>query len=327
MLLGVPCILYGQLYTSYPGAIIKEIISKTASNGPFIFSKAGDVILPASGETPEEIATARCVLAEGVAYGGDINVLRPFADIDSRFLSYQLNGKRRIEIARLAVGKSVVHLHNDQLAGLTVVYPSRGEQEKIHSFMSLIDARISCQNKIIDALKSLKSRIKANVVGTLKLFDIAVCQSSTLALRDVKETGLYPVFGANGLCGYSDHYQFDSPGVAIIKDGAGVGRTFVITGGRYSILGTLNLLQPKGVSVNFLDLCLNGIDFRKYIVGSGIPHIYFEDYKVEKVPELNGDNELLSKLASAIEERIGIDTEVLNLFSKQKEYLLKNMFI
>ena len=107
--------MYGELYTKYKSETIKEVISKTnIDNTKLVKSKANDVIIPCSGETAEEIATARCVLKDDVLLGGDLNIIRLHV-YDGSFMSYQLNGKRKYDIAKVAQGVSVVHLYGEHL--------------------------------------------------------------------------------------------------------------------------------------------------------------------------------------------------------------------
>ena len=152
---GEPCILYGELYTKYKSETIKEVISKTnIDNTKLVKSKADDVIIPCSGETAEEIATARCVLKDDILLGGDLNIIR-LHGYDGSFMSYQLNGKRKYDIAKVAQGVSVVHLYGEHLKNIKIINPSLNEQRKIANLLSLLDERISTQNKIIDKLQSL----------------------------------------------------------------------------------------------------------------------------------------------------------------------------
>lgn len=150
-----PCIRYGELYTSY-GEIIEKVNSRTnLPTSDLVLSKAGDVIIPASGETKEDIATSACVVNDGVALGGDLNIIR--SPIDSRFLSYNLNGSRRREIARVAQGDTVVHLYPTQLSGLKIHIPvDQAEQELIADSLSSLDTQIVAQELKLKALDSHK---------------------------------------------------------------------------------------------------------------------------------------------------------------------------
>ena len=152
---GLPCILYGELYTKYKSEVITDIYSKTdIETKGLVSSMANDVIIPCSGEAAIEIATARCVPMSNILLGGDLNIIR-LNGHDGRFFAYQLNGKRKIDIAKVAQGVSVVHLYGEHLKKIKVAYPSIEEQTKIAEMLSLIDRRISTQNKIIEKLESL----------------------------------------------------------------------------------------------------------------------------------------------------------------------------
>ena len=155
---GTPCILYGELYTIYKIAIAKKIKSRTGLNPKELFhSKKNDVIIPCSGETAEDIATSVCIPYDDILLGGDLIVIR--SSLDGAFLSNQLNSARKYDIARIAQGKSIVHLQADELKKIDIVFPSIEEQHKISDFIDLIDDRIEVQNKIIEDLKILKKEL------------------------------------------------------------------------------------------------------------------------------------------------------------------------
>ncbi|MBP1673724.1 MAG: Type restriction-modification system, specificity subunit [Bacteroidetes bacterium] len=104
------CIRYGELYTHY-GEVINDILSKTNIETKYlVLSEVNDVIIPASGETQIDIATASCVLKPNIALGGDLNIIK--SQNNGVFLSYYLNNKMKTEIANLAQGVSVVHHFN-----------------------------------------------------------------------------------------------------------------------------------------------------------------------------------------------------------------------
>ena len=151
---GTPCILYGELYTTYKTAIAKSIKSKTNLDPTILFhSKKNDVIIPCSGETAEDIATSVCIPYDDILLGGDLTVIR--SDLDGAFLSNQINSVRKYDIARIAQGKSIVHLQADELKKISIAYPTIDEQQKISGFIDKIDERIEVQNKIIKHRKSL----------------------------------------------------------------------------------------------------------------------------------------------------------------------------
>jgi type I restriction enzyme S subunit len=150
----LPCIRYGELYTHYNETISVIKSYTNLSTNDLVLSKANDVIIPASGETQEDIATASCVLADGIALGGDLNIIR--TKINGVFLSYFMNNVKKKEIAQLAQGISVVHLYSNQLKTLKINIPKPREQQKIASCLSALDELITSQVKKIEHLKQHK---------------------------------------------------------------------------------------------------------------------------------------------------------------------------
>ena len=201
---GTPCILYGELYTTYKSEVIDYVVSKTdISDKNLVRSCANDIIIPSSGETAIDISTARCVLSPDVLLGGDLNIIR-LNDGDGRFFSYQLNGVRKHDIAKIAQGVSVVHLYGESIKGLTVSFPSNKEQQKISTLLSLIDERIATQSKLIEDLKKLKSAI----------IDYAI---NSLDSGFVKFGSLYEMAGEGGTPTTSNVSFYDNGKIPFIK--------------------------------------------------------------------------------------------------------------
>lgn len=162
---GFPCILYGELYTTYKNEVISDIISKTNTtlSNPFL-SRNNDLIIPGSGEDPIDIAVARAIYQNDIILGGDLNILRPKSNVSAAFLSYQLNGVRRYDIAKKAQGKSIVHLHNSDLKEVLVSIPSYEEQLHIVKLLTKIDEMIEIQSKIIELKQSLIKDIEDRIL-------------------------------------------------------------------------------------------------------------------------------------------------------------------
>ena len=140
------------------------------------------------------------------------------------------------------------------------------------------------------------------------LKDVVVQQRSSLKLSDVTESGKYPVFGASGLVGYRNTYQTDLPSVAIIKDGAGIGRVSLLPKNS-SVLGTMQMLTPNvDVDNVFLYYYLTHLHLGKSFTGSTIPHIYFKNYGASSFPNFKHDEQVriaidLTNISNAIENK------------------------
>ncbi|MGT3005653.1 restriction endonuclease subunit S [Pasteurella multocida] len=156
---GEPIILYGQLYTQYQ-TVINDVDTFVTSNKNSIFSEGDEVIVPASGETAEDIARASAVGKAGIILGGDLNIIKPYSDINSIFLALNIsNGKTQKELSKKAQGKSVVHLRNDDLKTIALIYPIIQEQQKIGSFFTALDRLITTHQRKLENVKKLKKAL------------------------------------------------------------------------------------------------------------------------------------------------------------------------
>ena len=153
---GTPIILYGRLYTKYETTITEVDTFVDIKQGS-VYSKGGEVIIPASGETAEDIARASTVENAGVLLGGDLNVVTLNEDIDPAFLALSIShGESHKELAKKAQGKSVVHIHNAEIMALNIPFPSRIEQSRISAYFSTLDHLITLHQRKCDDTKKLK---------------------------------------------------------------------------------------------------------------------------------------------------------------------------
>ena len=153
---GTPIILYGRLYTKYETCIFDvDTFVKEKAGG--VYSKGGEVIVPASGETAEDISIASVVVKPGILLGGDLNIVSPTAEYDSAFLALTISsGATHKYLSSLAQGKSVVHLHNADIQSVSAKFPTKREQEKIHLLFGKIDTLITLHQRKLEKLQNIK---------------------------------------------------------------------------------------------------------------------------------------------------------------------------
>jgi len=338
------CIRYGELYTTY-NEVIDSIASKTnVALDVSVLSNENDVIIPSSGETQLDIVTASCVLKKGVILGGDLNIIR--TNLNGVFLSYLLNNRKKKDIAKLSQGNSVVHLYNKQLATLNLNLPTPKEQQKIANFLSAIDNRIQTLEKKKTLLEQYKKGVMQKIFKQelrfkdeygkafpeweeKKLGEVCSKKSSNISANKIGENfGEYIIYGASGVLKKVDFYKEENDYVSIIKDGAGVGR-IVYCKGKSSVLGTMEIIKPNSkLNTYFLYCLLENVNFKKYITGSTIPHIYFKDYKKEKcnIPPLEEQTKIANFL-SAIDISVELVTKKIEHTKTFKKGLLQQMFV
>ena len=335
---GEPCILYGELYTKYKSETIREVISKTnIDNTKLVRSKANDVIIPCSGETAEDIATARCVLNGNILLGGDLNIIR-LHGYDGAFMSYQLNGKRKYDIAKVAQGVSVVHLYGEHLKGVKTINPCLEEQKKIASLLALLDERIATQNKIIEDLKKLKSAISENLFKAVN-GDVVILSEICEIIKGkqvngefLSEKGKYYVMnGGTEPSGYYSDYNVEANTISISEGGNSCGYVQFNTSPFWSG-GHCYTIQKIADNVDYLYLYhyLKSKEdaIMKLRIGSGLPNIQKKDlamFKI-KIPTVE-QQKAISTFLSSLERKAEIEERIQNAMQKEKQYLLRQMFI
>ena len=353
---GNPCILYGELYTKYKSEIIREVVSKTDIDSfNLVQSKANDVIIPCSGEAAIEIATARCVTMDDVLLGGDLNIIR-LSDQDGGFFAYQLNGKRKVDIAKVAQGVSVVHLYGEHLKRVKVAYPSLMEQQKISSFLTLLDERIATQIKIIVDLKKLKSAIskqifvqkpicwnrldtlfskgKAGGTPTSTNKDYYNGVIPFLSINDITKQGKYIRYTENHLSqsGLDNSSAWIVPAHSLIMSMyASVG---LVTINEVPIATSQAMfamqLKDKGL-LDYLYYYLSYFKYRhihKYLETGTQSNINADIVRSIMIPDYgHGRNTKIASTLQSIDAKIDNELSVLEQFNKQKNYLSSQMFI
>ena len=247
------------------------------------------------------------------------------------FLYYLIQTKKK-DLIRNACGSTFLEISANEIRKIKVAVPVQNEQEQIAKLLSLIDERIATQNKIIKKLQSLIKGITILLATKGKpnttIAQCLECHSSTLQENEVSHSGLYKVFGANGLLGYTDMPQMNGDSILIIKDGSGVGTVFYAQG-EFSVIGTLNYLTAiSNYDLRYLYFVLSVFNFQSYKTGMAIPHIYFKDYGNAKIycPPLS-EQKRIANVLGKLESKLCLEQNILASFNLQKRYLLGQMFI
>ena len=335
---GNPCILYGELYTKYKSEIIREVVSKTdIDSSGLVQSKVNDVIIPCSGEAAIEIATARCVTMDNILLGGDLNIIRLNGQ-NGGFFAYQLNGKRKVDIAKVAQGVSVVHLYGEHLKRVKVAYPSLDEQQKISSILTLLDERIATQNKIIEKLESLIKGLYErlfNIDGAayIQLGNVAkILKGQQINGEELSEIGSYYVMNGGVVpSGYLEDFNTPANTISISEGGNSCGYVqyngvpFWSGGHCYTLIEPINSFNYKYL---FHYLKFKEQSIMALRIGSGLPNIQKKD--LERFPILNVSKEEQDKMACIFDDildRIICERQIALKYEEQKKYLLSNLFI
>ena len=121
-------------------------------------------------------------------------------------------------------------------------------------------------------------------MNKVKLGDVCTKGTSNIKQSDLTDvSGEYPIYGASGFIKNVDFYEQEKPYVAVVKDGAGAGRVMKLPA-YSSVIGTMQYIIPyEDVDVSYLAYAMEYMNLSRYYMGAAIPHIYFKDYKEEKL--------------------------------------------
>ena len=293
--------------------------------------KERDILLARTGASTGKSYLYR--KTDGKLYYAGFLIRANITDHSPYFVFAQLHTHRYWKwISTMSARSGQPGINSQEYASFPISTTSIQEENKIAKFLSLLDERIATQNKIIDKLESLIKGITQRIVHGNKpntqIANCLKCSSSSLQESEVKETGIYPVYGANGIVGFLDNYSTKNEAIYIIKDGSGVGSVSYVTG-ECSATGTLNILEAnKDFSLLYLYYILKIFNFNPYRTGMAIPHIYFKDYSKAKIFCPPYEKQVkYAKLLSAIEEKLITEQKILDSINLQKQYLLRQMFI
>lgn len=265
-------------------------------------------------------------------------VFRPNDNIDSDYLTHYFESSKWHKGISNIAGEGarnhgLLNMAVDDYFATKHYLPSLPEQKKIARVFNAITRRIGIQNKIISKYETLIKGL-CNMIfrhnKSVSLSDLVKCKTSALQENMVStcHRGEYKVLGASGAIAAIDTYQFEENGILVLKDGSKAGK-IQFAEGKYSVIGTSVVLIPnEACDARYLYFAMSSIDFEKYKVGSGIPHIYFKDYSNERIyyPEKSLRKRITEAL-DAYDIKLGIEKEMLSALQKQKAFLIKSMFI
>ena len=301
-----------------------------------VYSQKDDVIIPCSGETAEDIATSICVPYDGVLLGGDLTIIH--SDLDGAFLSNQINSVRKFDIARIAQGKSIVHLQADELKKIFIFYPSIQEQRKISAFIDKIDERIEIQNKIISKyetlIKGLCDMIFPSIEGSILPLKaiVSIEKGQQINGMSLAKTGKYYYLnGGIAPSGYIDDYNTSEETISISEGGNSCGfvsynlQKFWSGGHCYTLKIMAEQCRSKYL---FFYLKYKEKDIMQLRVGSGLPNIQkksLENFNV-KLPNYKKQC-FVERVFEVVTAKKEIENALLERFQSQKKFLLSKMFI
>lgn len=352
---GTPIILYGRLYTKYQFAI-NEVDTFAVPRSGAVYSQGNEVIVPASGETAEDIARASAVEESGVLLGGDLNILRPFNFINPLFLALTIsNGEPQKELAKKAQGKSVVHIHNSDIQELFVSFPKRAEQDRIvavfRNFDNLITLHQRKYDKLVNVKKSMLEKMfpregknipeirfsgftetwEQRKVGELFIVTRGYVLASTQTETVKTDEKPYPVYSSqtkdNGLMGYYKDFLYEDA-ITWTTDGANAG-TVNYRAGKFYCTNVCGVLLSNEVNANHMIAeALNNVakGYVSYVGNPKLMNTVMADIEIF-IPSQAEERERLSEFFANLDNLITLHQREVEKLKNIKKSCLEKMFV
>ena len=358
---GTPIILYGRLYTDYQ-TLITKVDTFVVEVENSVISEGGEVIVPASGESAEDISRASVVAESGIILGGDLNIINKCSLLNPVFLALTIsNGNQKKEMSKRAQGKSVVHLHNSDLKEISLVFPEIKEQALIGECFEKIDNLITLHqlkyNQVVNYKKAMlekmfpknDSRIpeirfkgctgaweprKFGDIGT-----VAMCKR--VFKEETSENGDVPFYKIGTFGGeadayitremfekYKNMYPYPQKGDILISASGSIGRTVEYTGkDEYFQDSNIVWLQHnKNIDNSFLKVLYNVVQWS--CEGSTIKRLYNDNFlKTEIViPDIKEQSQI-GEYFENLDNLIALHQRKIQQLKNIKKALLEKMFV
>ncbi|WP_130795647.1 restriction endonuclease subunit S [Helicobacter pylori] len=253
--------------------------------------------------------------------------LIPLEKINNEFLYYLILTLKN-KLLKLASGSTFLEVSPNKIKNLLIPLPPLNEQIAIANILSDLDRYLCALDALILKKESVKKALSFELLSQRKrlkgfnqawqkvrLGDIANYLTSNLSAEQITQQGKIKVYDANNFIGYTDTtFISDKPYISIVKDGS-VGRVRILPP-KTNILSTMGaLIANHKTTTEFLFYLLSNFDFKNFISGSIIPHIYFKDYKEKTIflPPLNGQSAIANILSA-------LDNEITSLKNKKRQF-------
>lgn len=246
----------------------------------------------------------------------NILFLRLYINANQKYFKMQGQGSSQLNLSKKAIEDFEIPLPplNEQIAIANIL-------SGLDRYLCALDALILKKEGVKKALSfellSQRKRLKGfnQAWQRVRLGDIANYLTSNLSVEQITQQGKIKVYDVNNFIGYTDTtFISDKPYISIVKDGS-VGRVRILPP-KTNILSTMGaLIANHRTTTEFLFYLLSNFDFKNFISGSIIPHIYFKDYKEKTIflPPLNEQSAIANILSD-------LDNEIASLKNKKRQF-------
>ena len=294
-----------------------------------VFSRVGSIDINAYVEQSQQ----------GWLFSGRVLRVRPIKSVNSLCLHYILSTESvKRSIRNRAVGQTMPSINTPILSNTKINIPqSVVEQKKIANLLSLLDERIATQNKIIDKLQSLIKGIAQHCIRELingweyvRLGDICKITTGKLDANAQVENGQYPFFTCAERPFNIDSYAFDTEALLISGNGANLGYINYYKG-KFNAYQRTYVLDHFSVNIQYVKWALKVLLPQRIAIeksSSNTPYIVLSTLADLKIPIPNNSKQNhIADLMMSFERKLSTHLALSDLYNKQKQYLLRQMFI
>jgi type I restriction enzyme, S subunit len=296
-----------------------------------------DVLLNITGAS-----IGRTAIATKEIEGGNVNqhvcIIRANSKVSPKFLCNYIQTKKiQNYIRSLQTGGSREGLNFDQIRSFPISLPSIAEQNKIAQLLDKLNERIATQNKIIDKLQSLIKGIAQHCIRELingweyvRLGDICKITTGKLDANAQVENGQYPFFTCAERPFNIDSYAFDTEALLISGNGANLGYINYYKG-KFNAYQRTYVLDHFSVNIQYVKWALKVLLPQRIAIeksSSNTPYIVLSTLADLKIPIPNNSKQNhIANLMMSFERKLSTQLVLSDLYNKQKQYLLRQMFI
>lgn len=343
---------YGDIHSKLPEIVYdNNLLPQIKENKDFVKVQKGDLIFADASEDYDDLGKAITLdfNPQNIIAGLHTHLFTLEKNYDNKFLvNYTKTNKYRTFIRQVGTGISVLGISKKSLSNFNILTPFIDEQEKIGDFFSKLDRQIELEEEKLELLEQQKRGYMQKIFSrelrfkddngngypdweetTIKnITNYINSKKSSNQYNESNNSEGYPVYDAIQEIGKDLQYDMKEPYISILKDGAGVGR-LNLRAGKSSVIGTMGYIQAINVDIQFLYYRMKLLNFRKFIIGSTIPHLYYKDYSKEKIliPTSNDEQKKIGHFILNIDKLIDNKTLKLDYLKQRKQGLLQKMFI
>ena len=329
-ILNNPVITYDCIRASVQ-ATDAEISSFSVENGDILFQR--------SSETLEDVGRANVYIDDKVAvFGGFVIRGKKKANYDPLFFRYLLSSPyARKRIIPMGAGAQHFNIGQEGLSKVSLNFPSIEEQTKIASLLLLLDERIATQSKLIEKLESLIKGIAQHCIRELingweyvRLSDICKITTGKLDANAQVENGQYPFFTCAEQPFNIDSYAFNTEALLISGNGANLGYINYYKG-KFNAYQRTYVLNYFSVNIQYVKWALKVLLPKRIAIeksSSNTPYIVLSTLADLKIPLPNNSKQNhIANLMQSFERKLSNQLALNDLYNKQKQYMLRQMFI